>query len=417
MKVVETSSGSPFSNREFDLAIFVDNHVAGGVATFLETLLPRLTQQESPSLLIINREHPGLPKLVEALPRSVELIVYTSPLGLPFFTRVGLSWRLSGIEKLSGAVRRVLEYFLLIIESLQMRRLVPLRSNQRVLIINGGYPGSYLALAAVFAWAKHCVIYLNCHSLAAKRSRLGRAFEKCLDLALARRVSLVIANSFTTQTSLQLRFGDDSPDLSFVYNAIEVPSSRDTSHQSISGVLSQPVLGLIAVLEPRKGHLFALKLLKKLNENRCSNPAVLKIIGPDPYNFGSTIKESVSALRLSGMVQIVGQLAKEDIYRGLDLVIVPSEQDESFGLVAIESLSRAIPVVASSVGAIPEVLTGSPNASVVEGWNLEDWIAAIEYRLDQSLSVGFKKEDARLSRFVDPDQMVSEFKALMGIAG
>jgi glycosyltransferase involved in cell wall biosynthesis len=285
------------------------------------------------------------------------------------------------------------------------------------LIVNGGYPGSYLALAAVVAWAKHSAIYLNCHNLATRQSRLLRVIEKRLDSAIARRVKLLLTNSFTTQTSLKLRFGNTAPDSATVYNAIEPPSAQETLNRFTSSALSNPVLGLIAVLEPRKGHLFALKLIRQLNESRSNTHAVLRIIGADPYNFGNQIRKDISTLGLSESVQVVGHLEKQEIYKGINLVIIPSERDESFGLVAIESLSHGIPVVASSVGALPEILKGSPNASVVYGWSLEEWIEAIEHRLRQTLSVDFRYNDAHLSRFVDPDQMVSEYRKLMGITG
>jgi len=294
---------------------------------------------------------------------------------------------------------------------------MPLCSHQRVLIVNGGYPGSYLALAAIFAWAKRCVVFLNCHNLAPQQSHVIRLLEKPLDSAVARRVNLLLANSFATQTSLQSRFAPSAPACTTIYNAIESPPPATTTHMMDRKTDAAVVIGLVATLEPRKGHLFALQLLKKLNEATTAYRCTLRILGSDPYAFGAEIQKAISRLSLDGLVQIVGYRDKSDLYQGLDLVLVPSEVHESFGLVAIESLSRGIPVVASSVGALPEILNGSANASVVVGWNVDEWVEAVKERIHRSLSSGFDFGDPNLARFCNPDQMTSEYEQSMGIAG
>ena len=41
-----------------------------------------------------------------------------------------------------------------------------------------------------------------------------------------------------------------------------------------------------------------------------------------------------------------------------DILLLPS-QDESFGLVALEAMASEVPVIASRVGGLPEVVEGS----------------------------------------------------------
>lgn len=74
--------------------------------------------------------------------------------------------------------------------------------------------------------------------------------------------------------------------------------------------------------------------------------------GPDrPQAF-----ELASRLGVSGRVSFLGSFPRiEDILSVADLFLLPSSQ-ESFGLSALEAMSSGVPVIASDVGGIPEVV-------------------------------------------------------------
>ncbi len=82
--------------------------------------------------------------------------------------------------------------------------------------------------------------------------------------------------------------------------------------------------------------------------------ARLVLVGDGP-EYGSTM-ELVGELGLSQWVRFVGVV--EDIasvLKGADLLLLPSET-ESFGLVALEAMASGVPVVATEVGGLPEVV-------------------------------------------------------------
>ncbi|MEO8275183.1 MAG: N-acetyl-alpha-D-glucosaminyl L-malate synthase BshA, partial [Thermoanaerobaculia bacterium] len=89
-------------------------------------------------------------------------------------------------------------------------------------------------------------------------------------------------------------------------------------------------------------------------EVRKSVPARLLLVGDGPDR--AKAEERCRRGGYCGSVTFLGNIAAvEEVLVGADLFLLPSES-ESFGLAALEALSCAVPVVASTAGGIPEVV-------------------------------------------------------------
>lgn len=88
---------------------------------------------------------------------------------------------------------------------------------------------------------------------------------------------------------------------------------------------------------------------------RAQIPAKLVLIGegPDQPHIQQLIKE----LNLSDSVIFLGALDQvEPLFHCADLFLLPSAQ-ESFGLTALEAMNCGVPVIATEIGGLPEVIT------------------------------------------------------------
>jgi len=84
-------------------------------------------------------------------------------------------------------------------------------------------------------------------------------------------------------------------------------------------------------------------------------PARMLMIGDGPERQACI--ELAHDLEIAGRVQFLESTpAVEKFMSVADLLLLPSEQ-ESFGLVALEAMSSGVPVVASKVGGLPEVIS------------------------------------------------------------
>ena len=89
--------------------------------------------------------------------------------------------------------------------------------------------------------------------------------------------------------------------------------------------------------------------------------------GPDRHEAF----ELASELGVSGRVSFLGSFPRiEDLLSVCDLFLLPSSQ-ESFGLAALEAMASGVPVVASSVGGIPEVVEDGQTGFLCELGDVE----------------------------------------------
>ncbi|HET8713750.1 MAG TPA: N-acetyl-alpha-D-glucosaminyl L-malate synthase BshA [Gemmatimonadales bacterium] len=87
---------------------------------------------------------------------------------------------------------------------------------------------------------------------------------------------------------------------------------------------------------------------------RAQLPATLVLVGDGPDRDAA--EQQVDTLGLRKDVRFLGKVESVgDVLRGADLFLLPSAT-ESFGLAALEAMACGVPVVASAVGGIPEVV-------------------------------------------------------------
>ena len=116
------------------------------------------------------------------------------------------------------------------------------------------------------------------------------------------------------------------------------------------------VLFTVRNLVPRMG-LEA--LINAIAELRTTIPGFQVIIGGKGPLEGP-LRQLVQDLDLSEIVRFKGYIPDEDLpryFQAADLVLMPTQELEGFGLVTVEALACGTPVLGTPIGAIPEVLS------------------------------------------------------------
>lgn len=166
----------------------------------------------------------------------------------------------------------------------------------------------------------------------------------------AEMAKLVICNSRATSKYLQYRFGIPESKLRVVHNGLEIPSLKEV-RSSVKPVHSGYVVGYIGRLEPHKGVHCLIEAMSYLPE-RVKSKIQLRIAGSGSAE--ASLKELARMRNVPA--EFCGRVVSPDrFYHEIDVLVVPSIR-EPLGNVAIEAGLHGLPVIASQVDGLPEVV-------------------------------------------------------------
>jgi glycosyltransferase involved in cell wall biosynthesis len=123
-------------------------------------------------------------------------------------------------------------------------------------------------------------------------------------------------------------------------------------------------LGVVGAIDRGKGQDIALGALHELVTAGIT--AELQLVGREADSgFAAELRETARASGVEDLVHFQGErLDLEQIYASLDILLLPSRRDRT-PLVVLEALARCLPVVASGVGSVPELLLDGDAGVVV----------------------------------------------------
>ena len=156
-----------------------------------------------------------------------------------------------------------------------------------------------------------------------------------------------------------------------IYNGISIPPVQKDPPKSLHEFLnidsSERLIGIIGTLTPIKGHqdfINAADIVFKKGYK-----AKFLIIGKETeahknkFNYTQKLSTQISKLQLNQNVLMTGPIPSFSEYiSSLHIVIMPtipigSVKGEGFGLVAAEAMAASVPVIATTTGAFPEIIT------------------------------------------------------------
>lgn len=304
------------------------------------------------------------------------------PLSLPV-----QNWPVKDFRYLPAFVSRIIRFmfrlimkipflmFDLFILTRLFRRIAP----DLVHINNGGYPAARsarsAAIAARLSGVKKVVMVVN--NLAVRYTGPDRWLDYPIDRLVVKATDRFVTGSQAAAHQLQEVLALKSGQIQSIHNGIRsrtlTESATHVRHRlGIDSSFNGIVVGVVALMEPRKGHRVLLDALTILLEQdpRTAQKIIVWLEGEGPLK--EALESTVRNINLSTFVHFIGNEKNvADMINALDVLVLPSIDSEDFPNVTLEAMALGKAVIASALAGTPEQILQEETGILVEPRNAE----------------------------------------------
>lgn len=248
-----------------------------------------------------------------------------------------------------------------------------LREKIDVIIANNGREYWPAAIGAILSGAR--IIFIRHQTDKIKRSTrwlINRHIEK------------VIAVSRAVRNAL-LKSGISEEKIEIIHNSVDMwkfsPQGLDKNEirQGLGIGRNDMVIGSVGKLNKGKGVYDLLHAVGKMSEKH----PLLKLLFVGDGQEREGLELEAERLSIKDRVAFAGiRKDVEKMYSAMDIFVLPSVCEEAFGMVIIEAMSMGKPVIATTVGGIPEIIKDGVNGMLIPPGDSASIANAIERLID-----------------------------------
>lgn len=362
------------------VGFFTQNNKRGGLDTFLINLINFWPKKNDNIFIFYNKSHKGIVDYKKKIKRKVKYINYdyslSQDLNTPnsnFFFKLYI--KLIRYIYLLNSIYIKPNYF---------KEIFKRNNIEKLLIVNGGYQGGEACNSALFGWKQYKPNYLpwySFHNYAQKDKNAIHFIENFLRNLIDKKVLNstrgMVSVSKSCIKSLKLRKNLNKIKTKVIYNGKNFLKKKNV-HKKKNKKIKKIIM--LAVLEPRKGFEYILKSMRIIKE--LDKSIKLYIYGDGNLNEKITIKKLIKEFNLKNTVSLNGFVQNtEKIFLESDLVAIPSQENESFGYVAVEAFFYKKPVIACATGGLNEIIRNNYDGFLVNKKNYKKFANKIIFLL------------------------------------
>ena len=345
------------------IGYFVESYKRGGVDTFIRNLLSQKRHNDI-FYLIYNNDNPG----INYVKKNCKNIIY-------------LKYSIFAWDQIFD--KKINNYFLIILKiiysllfpitfSYQILRLLSFFKKHdldKLMIVNGGYPGGDICLAACIAWSQLNPVkkpWINFRNFALKKYKnfILNIYKDLIDKFILRSAKGFVSVSKICSSSIKLRKNLKNSKVLTIYNGhfLKKNKNRFSYKKKFNLPTNSKILLMLAEYDLRKGHKFIIDVMEEINKK--DKNIFLFIFGHgDSYEINKLVQKSSSSINI-----FLNEFNENNfgLISSCDLLVIPSQKYESFGYTAIEAMSLKKPVISTNCGGLREVIKNNITGYLVD---------------------------------------------------
>ena len=195
-------------------------------------------------------------------------------------------------------------------------------------------------------------------------------FKKVISRLVLKNADAVIALTGDMKREIKKIYDRD---IIVIPNGINLERFENLSREDIRRRLKikedEKVIVFVGTLRPVKGVKYLIKTMKIITQKGTDTRLMLVGDGVDRGKLEGLVEE----LDLGKYVKFIGKVPNEEVPEYMvasDVFVLPS-LSESFGIVNLEAMASGLPIVATKVGGLPEVVKDGETGFLVEPRNPE----------------------------------------------
>ena len=283
-------------------------------------------------------------------------------------------------------------------------------------INNGGYPGAYSSISAVFAakiaQIKKVVFVVN--NIVIPYDSIFRYIEKPIDKFVKNNTSVFVTGSKFAGNKLRDLWNLPQQKVINLPNTVmprPMVELRESVLKRLGITSNHIILGNIALLEPRKGQRYLIEALAIVRE-KFDNFKNIKLIIEGTGKEREHLRSLVADLMLGeNILFLENEKNIFDIINILDVFILPSIEYEDFPNVILEAMSLGKPVIGTDLAGIPEQIENGVNGFIVaprDVNSLSDAMLVLIKDRKECKQMG-NKSLGRFNRLFSYDKVISNY--------
>jgi glycosyltransferase involved in cell wall biosynthesis len=267
------------------------------------------------------------------------------------------------------------------------------------MIINGGYPGSDICLAAVFAFRKinpKKEIWINFHNLAIQKFRnpLLNMYKNIIDYLIIKTNCKFISVSKISSKSINKRFFLKGVKVKTIYNGLKKTlignNVKLKLRKKYNLKKNDLIILLLAEYDDRKGYSYIFKTMEVLLKKKKN--IYLIAFGDGNLHF---FKKKIMDMNLSKNIFLNCFCSSNiELIKQSDIISIPSQEYESFGYVALEAMSVKKIVIATKCGGLNEIIKNNYNGYLAKVEDPNDFAKKILFVINNIKEISIIKKNA-----------------------